>query len=708
MTKLTTFGRRHPTFVVVGLVLFVAALATFWFVSRQAQVEQATIYLGVPDAPKLTAGSSDQIVYRIDASRSQAQYEVEEQLAGTSHTATGVTKGIAGDVLIDNANPANSKVGDIVVNVEQLSSDQALRDARIRHDFLESSNYKLATYKTNSIEGLPASIEDGKEYQLTLKGDLTVKTTTAPVDLSVTAKRDGSELKLRASTTVKLSTFGVGPISLIGFVSAGDDAKLTFDLTAADSAKFAGELVAPAPETPDVQTGATATFTGSFDKDVKPVLEAKCASCHNSGEAGASIWTLDTAGDAKKVANGLGLAVESKYMPPWLPSDAGIPLQHSLKLSDTELKTVVDWAKSGGNLDVPESTPVKAAVEIVNHPRADAELKLAEPYQGSQEKPNDYRCFMLDPKLTQPTPMTGYEFVPDQTTVVHHSLVYRMKASAVPNIVQADADDPGPGWECFGGVGGRGSSLSPTGAAGGSELVAGWAPGQLPSVYPDGVALPLDPGDVFVIQMHYHYGHDNPPDQSKLVVQYGDKPVDQYDRLRVTTYLAPAEIPCEAGDNAPLCDRTAAMAELVKQYGPSAQYIADGLHLLCGTKPEDIAKLDNGVAKASCDHRIRGDQEIISVLGHEHQIGKTYRMTLNPGTPDEKILLDIPRWDFNWQMNYAPVETIKLKKGDVIRVECSWDRALINPASPHRWVLWSEGTEDEMCFSTIATRETKK
>ena len=45
-------------------------------------------------------------------------------------------------------------------------------------------------------------------------------------------------------------------------------------------------------------------------------------------------------------------------------------------------------------------------------------------------------------------------------------------------------------------------------------------------------------------------------------------------------------------------------------------------------------------------------------VGHEHEIGKTYRMTLNPGTPEEKILLDIPRWDFNWQMNYAPVEKI--------------------------------------------------
>lgn len=218
----------------------------------------------------------------------------------------------------------------------------------------------------------------------------------------------------------------------------------------------------------------------------------------------------------------------------------------------------------------------------------------------------------------------------------------------------------------------------------------------------------MDPGETYVIQIHYHYAHETPADQSMLVLDYGDKPVDQYDRIRVTTYLAPAEIPCGPGESGPLCDREASLAELNKQYGPAAGMIANGLHMVCGTTVEQLAKLDGTVASASCDHRIRNEQEIIAVLGHEHEIGKTYRMTLNPGTPEEKILLDIPRWDFNWQMNYAPVEKITLKKGDVIRVECSWDRSLINPASEPRWIIWSEGTEDEMCFSTIATREQRK
>ena len=129
------------------------------------------------------------------------------------------------------------------------------------------------------------------------------------------------------------------------------------------------------------------------------------------------------------------------------------------------------------------------------------------------------------------------------------------------------------------------------------------------------------------------------------------------------------------------------------------------------------------VAHSSCDHPVAQDGKLLAVLGHMHEIGKSFRMTLDPGTPNERILLDIPRWDFDWQYNYPVADDIELHKGDVIRVECSWDRHLFqndlnasrNQAGdamvqafpqfapqPH-YVTWAEGTEDEMCFSTIAT-----
>ena len=50
------------------------------------------------------------------------------------------------------------------------------------------------------------------------------------------------------------------------------------------------------------------------------------------------------------------------------------------------------------------------------------------------------------------------------------------------------------------------------------------------------------------------------------------------------------------------------------------------------------------------------------------------------------------------------IDAIVIERGDVIRVECSWDRSLIDDGTEPRYVMWAEGTEDEMCYSTVATR----
>jgi len=90
------------------------------------------------------------------------------------------------------------------------------------------------------------------------------------------------------------------------------------------------------------------------------------------------------------------------------------------------------------------------------------------------------------------------------------------------------------------------------------------------------------------------------------------------------------------------------------------------------------------------------------VFGHMHEIGDAFRMTLNPGTATERILLDIPRWDFGWQLNYRFTDPVALSAGDVIRVECTWDRARLKTPE-NRYITWSEGTEDEMCYSALTT-----
>lgn len=172
-------------------------------------------------------------LYRIDAGQSEAHYEVSETFfqGNRLNLAVGRTKGIAGDVLVDFANPANSQIGTIVIDVSQLTSDEGRRDNFIRNNALQSSQYPQVTFKPTKIEGLPASVKPGDQLTLKVTGDLTVKQTTKPVTFDVTLQPNQDKLTGTASAEIVLSDFEAGPIQL-AMLQTEDKAKLVFDFVA--------------------------------------------------------------------------------------------------------------------------------------------------------------------------------------------------------------------------------------------------------------------------------------------------------------------------------------------------------------------------------------------------------------------------------------------------------------------------------------------
>ncbi len=442
--------------------------------------------------------------------------------------------------------------------------------------------------------------------------------------------------------------------------------------------------------------------TVSFGEDVLPVLEANCASCHTAGGPGASHMELSTAADAAEHAELIGIAVDIGYMPPWPAADGDLVFHDDRRLTDDQLHAVARWLANDGALDIDPATPIAVTGEPQVSIDRDRVL-VGQPYRGSVADPDDYRCQIYDPELSAPTFVQGFGIEPDRTEVVHHALLFHARAESRQAAEAVDANAPGVGWPCAGlaGFGGRGQV----------NQIMSWAPGQAPTALPADTGIAIEPGDFFVTQIHYHYtpaSADLAPDASTLVIDLASDediaaaggalaPID------LTLYLGPAEIPCSVGETGPLCDRAAAIEHQRAQSDPLAGFVADGLLFQCGAKVEDFAAMTNGIASASCEHPARPGQ-IVSVWGHEHELGKSFRMILNPGTPDELVLLDIPDWDFDWQLNYSPVEEVILEAGDVIRVECSWDRSKIRAGAEPRYVFWSEGTDDEMCYSQIVTR----
>jgi len=238
--------------VLIGIATLIVGGGATLFVLDNTLFAPVDVSTAVPAAPTLAAptqpvetgivestsdpveaGSAGAILYRIDASQSEARYEVGETFLQDNRfaVAVGTTQGIAGEMLVDFAQPSNTHIGDIVIDVSQFTSDESRRDNFIRNTGLESARYPLATFSSQSIDGLPAQIADGESVSFTLTGDLTVKETTRSVTWTVTLTLDGDRIVGTASTEISMSDFGVGPIQL-AFLATEDQMKLVLDFVA--------------------------------------------------------------------------------------------------------------------------------------------------------------------------------------------------------------------------------------------------------------------------------------------------------------------------------------------------------------------------------------------------------------------------------------------------------------------------------------------
>lgn len=187
-------------------------------------------------APTVAATQANAAVtFNIVPEESKVTYEVGETFFNQNNRfnlAIGVTKTLSGSVFGDLSNPPVSSIGPIQVDISQFTSDSNRRDNAIRGDWLESTRFPTATFVSTSIEGLPSSYVEGQDYPLKVTGDLTVREVTRAVTFDVTTRLNGDTLTGTAVTTILLSDFGIGPISIAGILKTEDEAKITLEFVA--------------------------------------------------------------------------------------------------------------------------------------------------------------------------------------------------------------------------------------------------------------------------------------------------------------------------------------------------------------------------------------------------------------------------------------------------------------------------------------------
>lgn len=305
---------------------------------------------------------------------------------------------------------------------------------------------------------------------------------------------------------------------------------------------------------------------------------------------------------------------------------------------------------------------------------------------------DDYRCFLLDPELQKDAWLTGTQVLPGNPDVVHHVILFRVPPEQVAAAEAKDAAEDGEGWTCFGGTG-----LDPFQNVDDAAWIGAWAPGGKESVVKPGYGMRMAQGSRIVMQVHYNLLAGVSPDTSaaQLRLAPGKRP---YEALHTMLLPAPVELPCRAKhDDGPLCDRDASLADVKERFGAEGN-TADLLHVLCGTKPRP------GEVQ-SCVRTLAEPLTIHGVGGHMHLLGRSITIEVNPGTPQARTILDIPVWDFDDQGSTS-IEPIHLDAFQQVKVTCrhvQWlrDKLPSFEGQPDRYVVWGEGTTDEMCLGML-------
>ena len=173
------------------------------------------------------------------------------------------------------------------------------------------------------------------------------------------------------------------------------------------------------------------------------------------------------------------------------------------------------------------------------------------------------------------------------------------------------------------------------------------------------------------MQLHYHPTGKEETDQSTVGIYFVDKPVQealkQPSTLVGSFWMANYEMNIPAGE---------------ANYRRRTSY----------TLPRDVT--------------------LVGIVPHMHLLGKSMRAIATLPNDQKRTLIDVPRWNYNWQDEYYYEHPFRLPKGTVIELEAAFDNSSDNPSNPShppKRVTWGEGTLDEMlfCFFLITAEKSE-
>lgn len=197
--------------------------------------EEAAAAVGEPTDAAPAADAGGGTVFNVVPEESEVRFILSEVLSGQPTIVTGVTNQVAGQLLVDFANPASTQVGTIRINVRTMETDNDFRNRAIRSQILMSARpeFEFAEFTPTALSGLPDQVTIGEPVSFQITGDLTVRgiTNSVTFDATVTPVSE-TRLEGSASTVVQRAMYEMQIPRVPNVADVSEDVTLELDFVA--------------------------------------------------------------------------------------------------------------------------------------------------------------------------------------------------------------------------------------------------------------------------------------------------------------------------------------------------------------------------------------------------------------------------------------------------------------------------------------------
>ena len=378
-----------------------------------------------------------------------------------------------------------------------------------------------------------------------------------------------------------------------------------------------------------------------YAENVAPILIEQCQMCHREG--GIAPWAMSNYQVVQAFAPAIKEAIVSRRMPPGQinPKYRDTIINHRT-LSDDEMKTLVDWVDAGAPVEGVIDPLTQTVYPDSEWVHGEPDMIVEVPAQEIPAGPSaiPYRYVGVDLGLTEDKWLRGSEFLPSEPTVMHHML----NSVSVPGERNRNI---------LGTQGGEQQNMD-------YASVSAYVPGGDPDYYDENTGGLLRAGSTVNLQLHYTPDGTPRTDKARIGLYFHDEGVVPEERM--------------AGDCACIFPNTWTN---IPPYDPNFKQEADVV--------------------------LKNDVRLHTFLPHMHFRGKAMRATAYYPDGEVEELIDIPRYEYAWQLSYTWREPKFLPQGTRLHVEGWFDNSADNPMNPDpsREVPWGQMSEDEMFFGAF-------